>query len=252
MKKWVLIAGAFALAAAGRAFAADIPQPAPQPPATYVPTIEPAYSWTGFYIGANAGYGLASAAATGTLTGNVYGLDGTTSASRNLDGLIAGAQIGANWQINSFVLGAEVDGDWSDQNWSETLGCGIDCTISGIARVEWFGTARLRAGYAIDRLLLYATGGGAMVDASDRLNSTAGTVTTNWLSASNAAFGWTIGAGLEYAFLHNVTGKVEYLYLQAKPKWSGSFPPALGGGSASESATIDSNIIRAGINLKFP
>ena len=59
--KRILIAGALALAAGGQALAADLPQPVPpRAPATYVPAVVPYYSWTGFYIGGNAGWGVGS------------------------------------------------------------------------------------------------------------------------------------------------------------------------------------------------
>ena len=57
--KRMLIAGVFALAAAGQSLAADmpVPFPSPQPPASYYPAAAP-FNWGGFYVGANGGYGF--------------------------------------------------------------------------------------------------------------------------------------------------------------------------------------------------
>ena len=106
--KRMLIAGALALAAAGQALAADLPQAgaaAPRAPATYVPTTAPVYNWGGVYIGINGGYG--------------FGTSNWTACGRGLDrqlqhhGFLAGGTIGANFQTGQFVLGVEGDIDWS-------------------------------------------------------------------------------------------------------------------------------------------
>jgi outer membrane immunogenic protein len=98
-----LIAGVFALAAGGQAFAADLPMPAPVPPQAYVPVV-PFYNWTGFYIGINGGGAL----------GNSNWLDPVLGNSGNFttSGFLIGGTVGANYQVGSFVFGVEGDGDW--------------------------------------------------------------------------------------------------------------------------------------------
>ncbi len=71
---------------------------------------------------------------------------------------------------------------------------------------DWLATVRGRAGYAFDRILIYGTGGGAFG------NVQAGTV-AGGLFQSATQIGWTGGAGVEFAFTPNLTGKIEYLYV---------------------------------------
>ncbi len=149
--KRILIAAALALAAGGQALAADLPQPAPPPPrapATYVPVPVPVFSWTGIYVGFNGGY------AFGTSNWNEPGF-GTTG-NFDTSGFLAGGTIGGNYQWGQFVLGAEGDWDWADLTGSA---CGGFCTTKS----DWLGTARVRAGYAWDRILFYGTGGPAVL-----------------------------------------------------------------------------------------
>ena len=74
--------------------------------------------------------------------------------------------------------------------------------LNGNSNGQYFGTVRVRAGYAVDRMLFYVTGGLAY----GGLNSTA-------LYDSTSSAGYTIGAGVEYAFTNNWTAKVEALYI---------------------------------------
>jgi outer membrane immunogenic protein len=95
---------------------------------------EPAFNWTGFYVGGHVGYGW----------GDLGGAD--------VDGFLGGVQVGANWQFAShWVIGVEADIAATD------IGTG------GI-RQDWLFTARARLGYAFDRTLLYVTAGIAATD----------------------------------------------------------------------------------------
>ena len=108
--KRILMAGAVALVAGTHAFAADLPPPmAPPPraPAAYVP-VSPAYNWSGFYIGVNAGYGF------GDSTWNTPLAAPSTSPSFGVNGEMAGATLGWNYQIGQIVLGIEGDYDWQN------------------------------------------------------------------------------------------------------------------------------------------
>ena len=61
------------------------------------------FSWTGFYIGGNAGWGWTNR--SGTFT-TALGADPFTVSN---NGFLGGAQLGYNWQTGPFVLGAEAD-----------------------------------------------------------------------------------------------------------------------------------------------
>ncbi len=229
--KRILIAGAFALAAGGQALAADLPQPGPPPPrapSTYVPVTAPGYNWSGFYLGINGGYGFGQS--NWTPTG--FTPTGTFSTS----GFLAGGTLGANYQMGAFVLGIEGDGDWTNLSGSITCTGSVTCQTSS----NWLATARGRIGYAFDRILLYGTGGGAAGNIKAYNSFTSGT-------DSNTEYGWTAGAGIEFAFAQNWTAKVEYLYVDlANGACNASCP-----GFAPVAVSFTESLVRAGINYKF-
>ena len=217
--KRVLIAGAFALAVGGQALAADLPPPmAPPPraPAVYVP-VAPVFSWTGFYLGLNGGYNF------GTVTPAAGGTGGPANLSTN--GFLFGGTLGGNYQMGSFVLGLEGDGDYNSLNNTFSTGNSF--------KSDWLATVRGRAGWAWDRILFFGTGGAAFAPASISAGS-------GFAGGSATMTGWTAGAGIEAAFAPNWTAKAEYLYID--------FPsPSIGVGTFK----ITDNVIRAGINYKF-
>lgn len=142
-------------------------------PAPYVQPVA-AFTWTGFYVGGNAGYGW-----------------GTTSFG-DPGGFIAGLQAGYNFQFGSpFVLGIE-----TDINYSGMSGGGVG--------LGYFGTVRARLGYSFDRALVYGTGGFAYGQ---------GNADFFGLTSSANLTGWTLGVGAEYAVDRNWSAKLEYLYV---------------------------------------
>src|SRR5689334_17255399 len=149
-----LLLSTVALAAVSTtALAADLPSRAAPPVA---PVYAPVFTWTGLYIGLNAGVGWADDT-------NVYITDTrpparTTSLSVGSDaGFVGGGQIGYNFQTGAFVFGLEADIQYADltakANWS-----GYTWWGNG-GNSQYFGTVRARAGYAFDRVLVYVTGG---------------------------------------------------------------------------------------------
>src|SRR5262245_13610125 len=125
------------------------------------------YSWTGFYVGINGGYGFAGHDQTVTDTESVNGVPTTSGnfGSLNIAGGFGGAQIGYNAQLGRWVLGIEADiqgGDISDKSHgvvNNFLPGGLNATVDTKNHVGWFGTLRPRIGYTWDRTLVYATGG---------------------------------------------------------------------------------------------
>ena len=239
--KRILMAGALALAAGTQAFAADLPPPlAPPPraPAAYVP-VSPAYNWSGFYIGVNAGYGFGNSTWSTPASGS-FAVNGGT----------AGGTIGWNYQIGQLVLGVEGDFDWQNVRGSRTSGVcalgGGNVAVSGCdTSSNWYGTFRGRVGYALDRILLYGTAGGAVADIRA---STAG---QPW--ASNTELGWAAGAGIEGAITDNLTAKVEYLFTDYG---NGSCTTAActitgSGGINTGSVKFSESLVRVGLNYKF-
>ncbi len=234
----------------GSVFAADLPPAGPpvRAPAAYVPAALPVYSWSGFYIGLNAGYGFANTNSTATISGNSVVGSGTATGSNNLNGFVGGGQIGANWQWDAFVLGLEADFQGTSQSKTSNLGCGAGCILTGEGKIPWFATLRGRAGVAFDRVLVYGTGGAVWLEAKETVTAT-GAATL--IDASDTKTGWTAGAGVEVAFSQNWTARIEYLFLDVKPTLTASIPAAFGGGTATDNVTIKDNVIRAGVNFKF-
>jgi outer membrane immunogenic protein len=232
------------------AFAADLPPAAaPRAPAVYVPPVLPVYNWSGIYLGINGGYGFGSSEWTDPLN-----LAGTSSGSFNTNGGLVGGTLGVNFQTGGFVFGVEGDWDWQGlQGTSNSPFCGaiftsatapISAGLDCETKSDWMATFRARAGYAADRVLFYATGGGAAGNVQVGLNTQPLQSTTE--------FGWTAGAGIEWAFADNWTAKVEYLFVDLGNTTCNT--PANCGFdlvAANDSIKFTESMIRAGINFKF-
>jgi outer membrane immunogenic protein len=247
--KRVIITALLSLAAAGQALAADLPQPAPPPPRAPAVYVAPVYNWAGVYIGINGGYGFGSSTWTDPLNASGAG----NSGSFNVKGGLVGGTLGVNWQANAFVFGVETDLDWQGlKGTTSNAFCGAPVTAAGVTGLScqtesnWIGTVRGRLGVAADRVLFYATAGGAYGNVQAGL-------TTQSLQSSTE-FGWTAGAGIEGALAENWTAKIEYLYVDlgssASCNNSGNcgFDGAV---AANNSVKFTESMVRAGINYKF-
>ena len=208
-----LLAATIVGAIATPAFAADIGEAEPLP-APAVVEAAPANDWTGFYLGALAGWSWGNAD-TDAAVGEI-----------EADGWDAGVYAGANWQFGSLVIGAEADALFSGVEGDE----GAFDVEQGVN-----GSLRARAGIALDRFLLYGTGGAALTD----------------LEISNAAgdeeqmlWGWTVGAGAEALVMNNVTARAEYRYTDYQDE---TFTL---GGVPTES-DFSTHSVRAGVGVKF-
>jgi outer membrane immunogenic protein len=244
----------------------------PPPPAS-----PPAWSWTGFYVGGNAGYAwtegqtfpltatqsVAPLAGAGPLTSQFNGVYPLTSNLRQ-SGAVGGIQGGYNWQFDSWVTGVEADFDYSSATGaSVTASCcgpGNNAATTDIARrLDAFGTLRVRFGFATDRTLYYVTGGLAVGESTLAYAASITNVLGSLGSASNTPTawqaGWTLGAGVEYAVWQHWTVKVEYLYydLGTQSTTIASNVPAIAGESWTATTTVRNNgqIVRGGINYKF-
>ncbi|MBY6243594.1 outer membrane protein [Methylosinus sp. Sm6] len=194
--------------AAGSAQAADLPSHKAAPEFAPPP---PAFSWTGFYAGLNAGGGFKADGG--------FGLGGG-----DFSGVVGGGQIGYNYQLSPlFVVGLETD----FQGTSLSTNNGWRAPQVSL---PWFGTVRGRLGFTLfdSRLLVYGTGGFAY-----------GELNTPWTNDTHT--GWTAGGGVEWAFLPNWSAKVEYLYtdLENNNNWGWAAPRA------------KFHTVRAGVNYHF-
>lgn len=237
--------------AAGSALAADLPRKS----VAMAPAIQPIpiFSWTGFYLGLNGGYifegGKSSLVGSPALLGT--GL--TPGAAKTMgDGFTIGGTAGYNMQFGNLVVGLETDLNYVDlgRTSSTTLG-GLTTTFS--QESTYLGTVRGRLGVAFDRLLIYATGGLAYGD-QDAGTSLSGLGRAWAGSKDSVRFGYTVGAGLEYAIDRNWSAKVEYLFYDlGKANYTSPLiaGPALPGVFGDTRAEVKGNLVRGGINYRF-
>jgi outer membrane immunogenic protein len=167
------------------------------------------YNWNGAYVGVNLGYQW----------GKV-----TTWGGGEPNGVMGGGQIGYNWQFNQFVLGLEAD----------LQGSGANDTFAAYKFSNpWFGTVRGRAGYAMNNVLVYLTGG---------LAYGGGRVDFAGLNETQTHIGWTIGGGVEVGLTPNWSARAEYLYVRLDDR---SY--VLTGVNNG----FSSNVFRLGVNYRF-
>ena len=159
MKKFLLgLAGLVALAAP--ASAADL---AARPYTKAPPMIAALYDWSGFYVGANGGWGSSHKCWDNYALGVFVASEGCHDAT----GGVAGAQIGYRWQTGAWVFGLEAQGDWADLKGSNASLVNLGFTNQ--SRIDAFGLFTGQVGYAFNNVLLYVKGGAAVTD--DRFRS---------------------------------------------------------------------------------
>ncbi|MFT4078671.1 outer membrane protein [Rhodomicrobium sp.] len=178
------------------------------------PVVAPVATWTGFYAGINGGYGWDD-------------IDSDSKFDGDFNGGFGGGQIGYNWQgafgTSPLVIGIEADIQGS--------GVGYDAH-SYEANLDYFGTVRGRLGYALGNSLVYATGGFAYGSFE---------VKGNGWSKDETETGWVVGGGLEHKFTPNISGKIEYQYLNFE----------LDGNSNYKDLDFGVNTVRVGLNYHF-
>lgn len=234
MKKFLLSTVALiALGATMPALAADMAaRPYTKAPA-YAAT--PIYNWTGFYIGGHVG-------------GAFGGSDGFTGATNNNnDGrFLGGVQVGGDYQFSpNWVVGIEGQYSWLANNNNNSVVFPTIPAATYTNNLRGLGSATGRLGYTWGPGLLYVKGGYAYADYRESLTVPAGAFpfTTN----GSHHDGYTVGAGLEYMFTQNWSGKVEYQYYDFG-KTNFVTPAAL---ATFGSTRNDEHTVKAGINYRF-
>ncbi len=209
------------VAGIGSASAADLPRKAPMA----APAVAQVYNWTGLYVGVHGGYGW----------GDVSGLD--------VDGWFLGGQIGFNWQApgSPIVFGVELDSAWANIEGSAV----IPGVVGVASEIDYQGSLRARVGYSFGPALLYVTGGLAWMHNDVAVAAVVAPGFVVGASDDNTHFGWTIGAGLEYAFAPNWSAKVEYLYADYGAETY--FAPIAGGLSLD----AQTHTVKLGLNYRF-
>jgi len=254
-----LLAVAVAVAAfvwGGSAQAADMPVKAP--PRMAAPVVTIPFSWTGFYIGLNAGGSLGTWGASSNA--QIFEPDSFSSSPRLL-GAVGGGQAGFNWQFDPWVVGIEADIQATSERKTQafTLVSPDDfacdqafpsCDYLNRWKFPWFGTVRGRLGFASDRWLFYATGGFAYGEARYDLALT-GPVFGLVVHDSTRKSGWTAGGGVEAAISSLWSVKLEYLYVDLGTRSISAENPFATPETIVSSYHIRDHILRLGVNLRF-
>jgi outer membrane immunogenic protein len=171
------------------------------------PVVAATYDWSGYYVGVFGGYGYGN-----HNLNNALGPAGFANYTLNYSsqGGLGGVEAGYNVQSGNIVFGVEGDYSWSDlkgnNNFASTDAFGN--ASSDQTDLRWSGTLRARGGIAVDRLLLFFTGGWAYGD----LRHTNTDSVTGVDTFTNNRSGLTAGGGIAYAITNNVIGKIEYRY----------------------------------------
>lgn len=229
-KKFMAAAALVASLVASTAMAADLParvyKGEPPAPVAAMPT----FSWTGAYLGVDAGWSGLRSRSRNTATG--------VNATNDVNGFAIGALAGYNYEFSGgFVVGAELDGTYvtgSHTNSASFVG------VSVKAQQQWTDHARLRLGYAFDRALLFVAGGYSYAD--ENISFSGASVSSGPSSFS----GWNLGAGIDYAVTDNWVARLEYIHDQF-----GNRSFTTGGAPLNISQRTSDDLVRAALIYKF-
>jgi len=267
----LLLALAAATALAGAAQAADrTPAAAPRPAVVPPPAIVVVpFTWTGFYAGVVVGAGLDNSTTryVGGSQVQTWINAGLVPLSQDVakSGVTAGIEGGYNFQVGPLVTGIEGDFSYlgigrSSTSTVTTAGPGgVTYTSTSTGSEHWIATVRGRLGIAVDRFLVYGTGGIAFGDyqSSGTLTTTPTTVnaalTNSWQGDTRFNMpGWTIGLGAEAAIIDHVTIKAEALYYSFGRKTYNLDQNLVGTANpVVKTAHADGLLARIGANYKF-
>lgn len=222
-------------------------------------TMEPTAAgcdWTGFYVGADAGYmwGIASA----------YDVNGynTSGASANNpfgyypDGGLAAAHLGYQKLFrDEILLGVEAQGGWMGLSGSHQYPPYVgDSTRVGdsVASVNssGFGVLAGRLGIVIrNSVLFYGKGGYAWTGLYSTYTDTNATGITLSNTTKGRYDGWVAGAGVEYAFNCDWSARLEYDHYDfGKVTFSGL---GSNGTTYNFNNTLTANAVQAGFSYLF-
>ena len=262
MKTPFVIALAWVAALAGTTIATDVALAAPPPPDLM--------TWTGFYLGANAG--VVTQWNTVQDTNSWAGEGLLNVSSKNIGGTVGG-QAGYNIQDGNFVYGVEADWNWtstkSDKTLSDACVCGGMTVVQVHSEMDWVATARGRAGLAVGSTLAYVTAGAALAGFNNHWGAglsdpfavcggppACGFPSDNNFVSHNTRLGWAAGFGIEHMFAAypHLTVKVEAMWLDFANNIARNPGPSLVSGAPGPFASQFQNqaaLARVGLNYKY-
>ena len=228
-------------------------------------------SWTGGYAGFDAGQGSGDADATATLSGNWSGESAATQTAvlDALSGKVDGS--GTSWSLfagydhnfdNGFVLGIEAEyGDFAangdDVRSVASTGSGLAYTVGQAFDAGDSYSIRPRFGFASDNVMVYLTAGWAWTDVDFATVLTETGLDNGYAKIGGASknFGQTVlGAGLEFRFGGNWSGRLEYLsYDGGDVTYDLDYAPGSTFPGYGETVTqeFQADVIRLGLAYRF-
>jgi len=244
-----------ALVAAGAASAADLSaRPAYKAPPAVAPL--PVFSWTGCYVGGHGGWGWGRKEVNQAITSSE---SGNRSVSRTADtsGSIFGGQVGCDYQFaGNWVLGIEgsISGTHMDGVSSDPKDPGDRSDVLRF-RTDALGSVTARLGFAgwVPQSLLYVRGGVAWArDIFDFKDADVSGIRDIY---NQTRTGWTVGVGIEYAFLPNWSVFAEYNHYDFGNKNVFFYNPRPSCSddcfSVNTSVKQDIDVIKFGVNYRF-
>lgn len=206
-----------------------------------------AYDWSGAYIGVQAGEGWSKpkwdAPPPVTVFSNIDG-----------EGSLGGVYGGYNFQAGNWVFGVEGEFLFAeiDKSGDRLANC-EEAMAFCASKIKWMGDVSARAGIALDRALLYATGGVAFIGMDNYIGGQENGPEPGalYVKGSDNRIGWTVGAGFEYGFSQHLTGRFEYSYYD----FGSAAKPMQEVGTSGEIPGFDRSLtaqaIKFGISYKF-
>lgn len=242
MKKLLLSVVALTAWSGAQAIAADIPVKAARP----MMAAPVAYSWTGCFIGVAGGgtWGRSRHVSGDPAT---FGFNITND--YDLSGAIAGVEYGCNMQSGQWLFGTESDFSWTNlRGGANNLAPNFNATSISNTREHWLSTTRLRVGFLPDpNFLMYVTAGLATARVEAVVDATIAGF--GIVSESRTRWGFTAGAGLEYALGSGWSAKADYLYVRLNEREYFNPPPV--GFAIRNNVPLDQHVVRIGLNYKF-
>lgn len=215
-------------------------------PKRAVPVGPAPFSWTGFYLGGNAG------GAWSSLDQNVTFATGATEKfSFDPSSFAGGVQAGYQVQMGAIVLGVEVGLTGFDLR--DRRVATVQANTVRQSDVDWLFTVTPRIAYAADKWMAYFKGGYANAEVARHTTLLDGSQRTGGQYRED---GWTIGGGFEYAIASWVSLGVDYSYVNIDPRSSrvGVQPQFLAAGAPfgiSRNSEVDLHLVTARINFKI-
>jgi outer membrane immunogenic protein len=205
------------------------------------------FSWAGFYLGVHVGTGEFQNQQTFT-TATLINDNNYTGT-----GFLGGGQAGFNYQTGPWILGIELDTSWANLDGSNScIAASPVALLNCHTNVDWLATAAARFGFAVDKTLIFAKGGGAF--AHESYDETFFAPSRGSAHTDQIMSGWMFGAGVEYAFYGSWSAKAEYDFIDFGTQGVASsglprIDPQFVGMSYAVSQRLQ--LVKFGINYRF-